>query len=318
MKTSPLPPHPSPLTTQVFTDIHCHLLPQIDDGPKDWETSLAMARMAVANGIGTIVATPHQLGRYERNSAEQILQLTAEGQQRITQAGLPLTILPGADVRIQEDLPELVERGHVLTLGGRRTRIEDRGSSLEDGCRMQNENQGSKIQHRTSNSCDPQSSYLLMELPHEQILPIGPLIYQLQCQGVTSILSHPERNQHLRQNPAILRPWVQQGCLIQVTAGSITGQFGRKAQQASRWLLNQNLVHLVATDAHDVTRRPPEWRQAFVKVCRYLGRTRAKKIFFDNPEAVVQGRPVDAPLPSSVPQTGFAAWFGSALATLRG
>ncbi len=239
MKTSPLPPHPSPLTTQVFTDIHCHLLPQIDDGPKDWETSLAMARMAVANGIGTIVATPHQLGRYERNSAEQILQLTAEGQQRITQAGLPLTILPGADVRIKEDLPELVERGQVLTLG-------------------------------------------------------------------------------LRQNPAILRPWVQQGCLIQVTAGSITGQFGRKAQQASRWLLNQNLVHLVATDAHDVTRRPPEWRQAFVKVCRYLGRTRAKKIFFDNPEAVVQGRPVDAPLPSSVPQTGFAAWFGSALATLRG
>src|SRR5439155_6481020 len=107
-----------------------------------------MARLAVANGIRTIVATPHQLGHYEKNSAEQILQMTAEAQQRITQAGLSLTILPGADVRIQEDLPELVERGHVLTLGGRRTRIEDRGSriedrgsSLEDGCRMQNENQ---------------------------------------------------------------------------------------------------------------------------------------------------------------------------------
>ena len=157
-----------------------------------------------------------------------------------------------------------------------------------------------------------------MELPHEQVLPIGPLIYQLQCQGVTCIVSHPERNQHLQQNPAILRPWVQQGCLIQMTTGSITGQFGRKAQQVSRWLLHQNLVHLVATDAHDVTRRPPEWRLAFTKVGRYLGQRRAKKLFFDNPEAVVQGRPVDAPLPSSVPRTGFAAWFGSALATLRG
>ena len=77
------------------------------------------ARLAVANGNRTIVATPHQLGRYEKNSAEQILQLTAEAQQRVTQAGLSLTILPGGDVRIQEDLPELVERGQVLTLDGR-------------------------------------------------------------------------------------------------------------------------------------------------------------------------------------------------------
>src|SRR5438105_1970888 len=167
MKTSPLPARPSPLTTQLFTDIHCHLLPQIDDGPKDWEASLAMARLAVANGIRTIVATPHQLGRYEKNSTDQILQLTAEAQQRVTQAGLSLTILPGGDVRIQEDLPELVERGQVLTLGGRRTRIadrplriEDRGSSLEDSCRMQNENQRSKIEDRRSTTEFLRSSIL--------------------------------------------------------------------------------------------------------------------------------------------------------------
>jgi protein-tyrosine phosphatase len=272
---SPLTTHPS-----LFTDIHCHLLPQIDDGPKDWEASVAMARLAVANGIRIIVATPHQLGRYEKNSAQQILQLTAEAQQRITDAGLPLTILPGADVRIQENLSELVQTSQVLTLAN-------------------------------------QNTYLLMELPHEQVLPIGRLIYQLQCLGVTCILSHPERNQRLQDNPAIVRPWVQQGCLLQVTAGSITGNFGRKAQQVSRWLLHQNLVHLVATDAHDVTRRPPEWRPAFIKICRYLGQRRAEKIFFENPEAVIESRPVHAPLPSSVPRTGFAAWFGSALATLR-
>jgi protein-tyrosine phosphatase len=282
MKASLLSSHRPPFTAHhLFTDIHCHLLPQIDDGPKDWEGSLAMARLAVANGIGTIVATPHQLGRYEKNSAEQILTLTAETQHRIAEASLPLTILPGADVRIQENLPELIQTGRALTVAN-------------------------------------QNVYLLMELPHEQVLPMGQLIYELQCQGITCILSHPERNQRLQKNPEILRPWVQQGCLIQVTAGSITGQFGREAERVSRLLLQKNLVHLVATDAHDATNRSPAWRPSFTKVYRYLGPRRAKKIFFDNPEAVVNGRPVDAPLPSTLPQTGFAAWFGSALATLRG
>jgi protein-tyrosine phosphatase len=255
-------------------------LPQIDDGPKDWEASLAMARTAVANGVCTIVATPHQLGRYEKNSVEQILALASEAQQKITEAGLPLTILPGADVRIQEDLLELIQSGQVLTLAN-------------------------------------QNAYLLVELPHEQILPIGQLIYELQSQGIICILSHPERNRHLQENPEILRPWVQQGCLIQLTTGSVTGQFGREAERVSRLLLQQNLVHLVATDAHDATNRLPQWRPAFDKVCRHFGRQRAEMIFFKNPEAVVEGRPVHAPLPSSLPRTGFAAWVGSALATLR-
>src|SRR5258706_5503172 len=96
--------------------MHCHLLPGIDDGPKSWETSLAMARQAVAEQIGVIVVTPHQLGRYEGNTREQILDLTTEAQKRVEREGLPLTILPGADVRIREDLPQLVRNGQVLTL----------------------------------------------------------------------------------------------------------------------------------------------------------------------------------------------------------
>jgi len=194
---------------------------------------------------------------------------------------LPLTILPGADVRIQEDLPELVANRQVLTLADR-------------------------------------NAYLLMELPHEQVLPMGRLIYELQCRGVTSILSHPERNQHLQRNPEALRPWVQQGCLVQVTTESITGHFGRSARQMSRWLFRENLVHLVATDAHDVTRRPPQWRQAFVQISSWQGRTRAKQIFFENPQAVIEGRPVPAPLPSTTSRGSFASWVGSALAVMRG
>jgi protein-tyrosine phosphatase len=157
-----------------------------------------------------------------------------------------------------------------------------------------------------------------MELPHEQVLPLGRLLYRLQSLGITAILSHPERNQHLQDNPEILRPWVQQGCLIQVTTGSITGAFGREAQRVSRWLFRENLVHLAATDAHNVTDRRPAWRQAYAKICQWEGRQRANHVFLRNPGAVVAGRPVDAPLPCSAPQTGLASWFNSALATLRG
>jgi tyrosine-protein phosphatase YwqE len=340
----------------LFTDIHCHLLPEIDDGPKDWEASLAMARMAVANAIRMIVATPHQLGRYEGNTADRILSLTAEAQRRIHNAGLPLTLLPGADVRVQEDLPELVANGLVLTLGGNNMRMEDGGSKIEDpGLRheeggrrnhkeMRNGECGVRNQYTEpagGSSSIPNSAfstphspthhsslithhYLLMELPHEQILPMGRLLYRLHCQGVTGILSHPERNQDLQDNPELLRPWVQQGCLIQVTAGSITGEFGREAQRVSRWLFAENLVHLVATDAHDVSGRRPEWHNAFAKICQWESRSRAEVVFLRNPEAVVRGQQIDAPLPSSNPRTvharrrAFAGWFNAALATLRG
>jgi protein-tyrosine phosphatase len=261
-----------------FADVHCHLLPGIDDGPKDWETSLALARQAAAEGIRAIIATPHQLGRYEGNTREQILELAAEAQERIHKAGLPLTILPGADVRVQEDLARLVSERRVLTLVDRQ-------------------------------------AHVLVEWPHEQVLPLGNLIHQLQCQGVDCILSHPERNDQLQQNPGLLRPWVQQGCLVQVTSGSITGHFGPAARELSRRLFRENMVHLVATDAHDLTHRRPLLRAAFKTVSRWVGIARARKVFVENPLAVIRGEAVDAPLPISNVQRSVASWWKRAFAS---
>ena len=259
-----------------FTDLHCHLLPGIDDGPRNWQTTLAMARLAVAEGIRTIVATPHQLGRYEVNTREQILELTAEAQRRVKAIGLPLTILPGADVRIREDLPQLLESRKVLTLADRQV-------------------------------------HLLIELPHDQILPLGRLIYQLHRQGIACILSHPERNKRLQQNPELLRPWVQQGCLVQVTSGSITGHFGPEARRISRWLFREDIVHLVATDAHDANRRAPLLRQAFARACRWAGAAQAERVFVKNARAVIYGEAVDAPLPISPPRGAIVSWWKAAL-----
>lgn len=262
--------------TENFTDIHCHLLPGIDDGPKNWRASLELARQAVDEGIGTLVATPHQLDRYLENTAPRIRTLAAEAQTRLDEAGIPLTVLPGADVRIHENLPELARDEEVLTLADRRL-------------------------------------HLLLELPHEQALPLGNLIYRLQCEGISCILTHPERNQELSAQPNLLRPWVQQGCLVQITAGSITGHFGSQAQRTCRWLLDEGLVHVVASDAHDAQRRPFRMRAAHDHVCRWLGPGQARTLFVSNPRAIVRGKPVEVPLPISLPHRGFAGWWAKAL-----
>jgi len=157
--------------------------------------------------------------------------------------------------------------------------------------------------------------HVLIELPHEQVLPLGQVIQQLHRHGIDCILSHPERNEHLQQHPELLRPWVQQGCLVQVTAGSITGHFGPAARELSRWLFREDMVHIVATDAHDATHRPPLLRRAFKTVCRWAGVPRAQKVFIDNPNAVALGETVDAPLPISSAHRGVAYWWKTAFAS---
>lgn len=253
----------------AFTDIHCHLLPGIDDGPADWDTTLAMARVAVAEGTDAVIVTPHQLGRYEANTADRIRRLAATAQDRLRAAGIALRVLPGADVRVRDGLPDLVHRGQVLTLG-------DHGA------------------------------HLLIELPDDVLLPLEGLLYDLECRGVTCILSHPERHGVLMADPARVRAWVEQGCLLQVTAASITGHFGPYARRASHRLLRDGLVHLVATDAHGPA-RPPLLRAAFAQVCRLVGPAAARRLFVTNPGAVAAGVRFDTPLP--VPPPRRVTWW---------
>ncbi len=260
-----------------FTDIHCHLAPSIDDGAKSWEETLAMARIAVDEGIGTIICTPHQCGNFGHNTADNIRALVARVQSRLDAATIPLCVLPGADVRIEPHLVGMLRRGDVLSLA-------DRGR------------------------------HVLLELPHEVYLPLEKLLDELRAARLVGILSHPERNEAILARPTLLPSLVAAGCLLQVTAGSLLGAFGPRAQQAAESFVQQGLVHFIGTDAHGPKSRRPLMRQAFERCLRLVGQDAARCMFSANPAAVAAGREVQAGRvrvsSRSKARTAIADWFG--------
>jgi len=259
------------LSPPPFVDIHCHLLPSLDDGASDWGQSLAMARMAVEDGTSVIVATPHQLGNYAENRGDAVRETVAALQRLLDQHAISLTVLPGADVRIEPDMIAKIQAGEVLTLADRRRHV-------------------------------------LLELPHEVYLPLDRLLGSLRTAGLVGILSHPERNQGILAQPGLVEPLVDAGCLLQVTAGAITGTFGPQVQRLAQWLVERRLVHFVSTDAHGVNRRRPLMRRAFDSLCDLAGYETAVDWCCRNPAAVASGRDVAARSPRREGRRCFG-WF---------
>lgn len=259
--------------TSGFVDIHCHILPGVDDGPPSLADSLEMAAMAYADGIRTIIATPHANYRYPPLPAKEYLQRIANLQEVIDRIQIPLRILPGADVQIVESLVERVRARQILSLA-------DTGR------------------------------YILLELPHDIYVPIDGLMTELKTIGTRSILSHPERNAGIQANLDLLEPLVERGCLLQVTAGSILGEFGREAQAVALQMLKHRLVHFVATDAHSPRYRKPLLRQAYRSVSALTEKSYADQIFKQFPTAVVEGRAITIPQPQKLAHSLLARIFG--------
>jgi len=248
----------------TFVDIHCHLLPGIDDGAKSWDDALAMARLAVDDGTTTIIATPHQLGSFGHNDGDDIRRLVAELQRRLIDAQIPLKVLAGADVRIESYMVERITAGDVLTLGDHRRHV-------------------------------------LLELPHELYFPIDPVLEELARRKLAGILSHPERNAGILRQSGVLAPLVEAGCLMQITAGSLCGGFGAICQEFAEWMLSQRLVHFVATDAHSPRSRRPLMRRAFERICELTDIETATDLCSRNPSRVVNGHNVPSGERTSVP-----------------
>lgn len=258
--------------SQSFVDIHCHLVPGLDDGSQSWEQSLLMAAMAVADGIETIVVTPHQLGNFAHNNGQAIRARTGELQQFLDSHGVALRVLPGADVRIEPGMLEKLRSGDVLTLADRR-------------------------------------KHVLLELPHELYFPLEEVLESLRRAGLVGILSHPERNQGLLKQPRLIPPLVDSGCLMQVTCGSLLGTFGPASQQMSEWMLDQGLVHFLATDAHGHNARRPLMKHAFERAKQIVGGEIAVDLCCRNPAAVAEGADVAGQRYQTKPRGFLASLF---------
>lgn len=251
-------------------DIHCHILPGIDDGAKTIDESLAMARAAVDEGVRTIVATPHhQNGKYI-NDKEDIEQLVIELQNNIDEANIPLKILAGQEVRLYGDLIEDIKHKEIVTIGNK---------------------------------------YVLVEFPSNHVPRYTEkLFYDLQLEKKVPIIVHPERNTELMKNPDVLLNLVEKGALTQLTASSLVGAFGKNIQQFSRQLIEADLTHFIASDAHNTTSRGFYLQDAYVEIEKRYGNHKVYE-FQENIESLLEGRMIYPESPKSVKKKSFFSLF---------
>lgn len=242
--------------TPRSVDIHCHCLPGLDDGPPSVADAAKLCRSLAEDGITTVVATPHQLGRYDReNSAPRIRLAIADLTAVLNDEQIPLDLLPGGDIRVDERLERFLDSGEIAT-------IADAGK------------------------------YLLLELPHELFVDPVPEIEMLSGRGLQAIMTHPERYRYLHGSITRPQEWVAAGAVLQVTAGSLVGEFGQRAYDHAWQLIRAGLVALVATDAHDAIQRPPRLAAAIELLAQQLGHEATRTIAVDNPLRVIEGAPL--------------------------
>ncbi|MEW5746966.1 MAG: CpsB/CapC family capsule biosynthesis tyrosine phosphatase [Nitrospirota bacterium] len=228
-------------------DLHCHILPGIDDGPAEIGQSIAMARIAAADGITAIVATPHVTE--EVYPAEIITQKVQELNRELSRLGIPVAVLQGADVNALLD-PDLL-RGY--TING--------------------------------------SDYLLLEFPYTH-LPINTrdILFAMSIKGYIPVITHPERNPSVINNPETLLQLVESTVLVQITAGSLAGEFGQDIRDCAVHLLKRGAVSFIATDAHSTEWRPPVLSKGLRVAEEIVGKERAMRLVTAHPEAVLAGK----------------------------
>ena len=233
-----------------MVDLHCHILPGLDDGPATMEESMAMAESAMADGITHVVATPHSNSQYHFDFAH-VRELRDELQGKI---GDNLKIATGCDFHLNP---------------------ENLGFLRKDA------------PHYCINQRD---YLLLEFNEFSIPPSMDQTLHSIQLAGVQPVITHPERNGILRSRPERLKKWVRQGCFAQVTGGALTGGFGAGSQQdALRWI-GEGLVHFVASDAHNTRTRQLRLQPAYNVVVDRFGEEKARALFQDNPLAAFEGR----------------------------
>lgn len=216
-------------------DLHCHILPGIDDGAKTLQDSLAMAKMAVNQGITHILCTPHHNnGRYT-NLPEVVISQVAILQKALDEQGIALSLFEGQEVRINGDLVAQIQNKEILF-------------------------------------ADLSNRYILIEFPTAEIpLYAETVMFELLSSGKIPIIVHPERNYKFIENPNRLIPFLEMGVLTQLTAPSYVGIFGKKIEKTAKLMVSHNMIHMMASDAHNVEKRGFFMKEAYTAIAKDCG-----------------------------------------------
>jgi len=234
-------------------DLHCHILPGIDDGAADLTTALAMARIAVEDGIQTIACTPHIYPGLYENTAPGIRVAIAKLQAELDKRSIPLRLVEGADVHLEPGLAGSIKAGRVPTLAG--------------------------------------SRYLLLEPPHHVAPPrFQESVFELIAAGYVPVITHPERLTWIEDHYAVFAQLVEMGAWMQLTAGSLTGRFGRRPKYWSEQMLDEGLVHILATDSHHFEIRPPLLAEGRDAAATRVGAREAEHMVSFRPAGIVKNR----------------------------
>ena len=270
-------------TGHGMVDLHCHMLPGIDDGAPDLEVALAMARCAVADGIVVTACTPHIYPGLYENRREGIEAAIVAFQTHLDAESIPLRLVIGADTHLAPDLLDGIRGGRIPTLNNGR--------------------------------------YLLLEPPHHVAPPrFEDSVFQLMSAGIVPVITHPERLSWIESHYEIFVRLAERGAFMQLTAGSLTGRFGRRPKYWADRMLDEGRVHLLATDAHHSSKRPPLLAEGQEAAASRIGEEQAFHLVVTRPRGILENLPPEqlpalpaAPSTPTKSGTGFwNRWFGPA------
>lgn len=267
-------------------DLHCHMLPGIDDGAADLATALSMARIAADDGIRTLACTPHIYPGLFENDQDGIAKAVSELQRALDAANIDLRLTMGADTHLVPEVLDGLRGGRIPTLAGTR--------------------------------------YFLLEPAHHVAPPqFAESVFVLQAAGYMPVITHPERLSWIEGHYAVFQALAKQGVWMQITAGSLSGRFGKVPRYWAERMLDEGIVHILATDAHDPKNRPPKLAEGQRCAEHWVGAEEARRLVVDRPAHILKdlepgaiepppglgGERVRSPRAVKAPQDDQRSWF---------